>query len=164
MSKPCIQLVVAYSQNRVIGKDNGLPWRLPSDLAHFKRVTMGKPIIMGRKTWESIGRPLPGRENIVITRNPDYQAEGVRCFTSLPDTLTALQDYPKLCVIGGAQLYRQALPIAHEIVATEIHANIEGDAWFPALSSDEWKEIQRQPQVAENGFHFDFVTYQRHST
>jgi len=164
MNHPVIQLVVAYSDNRVIGKDNNLPWKLPSDLAHFKRTTMGQPIIMGRKTWESIGKPLPGRENLVITRSPNYQAKGAHCFPSLQAAITAFHHHSRLCVIGGAQLYKEALSLADEIIATEIHANIEGDAWFPTLPTQEWKEVQRQPQIAENGYDFDFVTYQRRLT
>lgn len=164
MNHPLIQLVVAYSDNRVIGKDNGLPWKLPSDLAHFKQTTMGQPIIMGRKTWESIGKPLPGRDNIVITRNPDYKAVGAQCFPSLQTAITAFHGHSRLCIIGGAQLYKAALSLADEIIATEIHANIDGDAWFPVLPTDEWKEVQRQPQIAENGYDFDFVTYQRRLT
>ncbi len=161
MSLPLIQLVVAYSDNRVIGKDNTLPWRLPSDLAHFKRVTLGQPIIMGRKTWESLGRPLPGRPNLVVSRNKDFVAEGTQVFTSLDAALRACEDVDRVCVIGGEQLFRLALPLAHEIVATEVHADIDGDTWFPPLEPAHWTEIQREPQPAENSLTFDFVTYRR---
>lgn len=161
MSLPLIQLVVAYSDNRVIGKDNTLPWRLPSDLAHFKRVTLGQPIIMGRKTWESLGRPLPGRPNLVVSRNKDFVAEGAQVFTSLDAALQACEGVDRVCVIGGEQLFRLALPLAHEIVATEVHADIDGDTWFPPLDAAQWTEAQRQPQPAENSLTFDFVTYRR---
>lgn len=161
MSRPVIQLVVAYSDNRVIGKDNALPWRLPSDLAHFKRTTMGKPIIMGRKTWESLGRPLPGRPNLVISRNPDYVADGAQVFDNLDAALKACDDHDHACVIGGEQLFRLALPCAQEVVATEVHAHIDGDTWFPALDPSQWQEAQREPQPTENGLDYDFVLYRR---
>ncbi len=161
MSQPLIQLVVAYSDNRVIGKDNTLPWRLPSDLAHFKRVTLGHPIVMGRKTWESLGRALPGRPNLVISRNREFLAEGARVFPSLDAALHACQDAQRVSVIGGEQLFRLALPLAHEIVATEVHAHIQGDTWFPPVDASQWVETQRHPQPDENGLSFDFVTYQR---
>lgn len=161
MSRPVIQLVVAYSDNRVIGKDNALPWRLPSDLAHFKRTTMGKPIIMGRKTWESLGRPLPGRPNLVVSRNPHYAADGAQVFDTLDAALKACGDHQHVCVIGGEQLFRLALPSAQEIVATEVHADIDGDTWFPPLDPSHWQEAQRQPQPAENGLDYDFVLYRR---
>ena len=158
---PAIRLVVAYSANRCIGKDNALPWRLPSDLQHFKRVTMGLPIIMGRKTWESLGRPLPGRPNLVISRNADYPAPGAQVFTDLEQALRAWPDAGTVCVIGGEQLFRLALPLAQELVATEIHAFVAGDTFFPELSASQWREAERLPQPAENGLKFDFVTYRR---
>lgn len=161
MAQPYIKLVVAYSENRVIGRDNDLPWRLPSDLAHFKRTTMGQPIIMGRKTWESLGRPLPGRPNLVISRNTDYAAQGASVFASLADALAACESHESVCVIGGAQIFADALPLADEIVATEIHAQIEGDVFFPVLSQDEWDEKERLPQPEENGYRYDFVVYCR---
>src|SRR5690606_24231623 len=117
----------AYSSNRVIGRDNTLPWRLPSDLAHFKRTTLGHPIIMGRNTWESLGRPLPGRPNLVVSRNPDYAPEGATAFTTLAAALAACSTADTACIIGGEQLFRHALDLADEILATEIHANIDGD-------------------------------------
>ena len=161
MSQPLIQLVVAYSANRVIGKDNALPWRLPSDLAHFTRVTLGQPIIMGRKTWESLGRPLPGRPNLVVSRNKELIAEGAQVFQSLNAALQACQDAERVCVIGGEQLFELALPLAHQIIATEVHADIDGDTWFPKLDPARWEETQRDPQPAENGLSYDFVTYSR---
>lgn len=159
--KPLIQIVVAYARNRVIGRDNGLPWRLPGDLAHFKRSTMGCPIIMGRKTWESLGRALPGRLNVVISRNREYAAPGATVCGSLEDALAACRAAPRACIIGGEQLFRAALPFTDEIIATEIHADIEGDTWFPKLAANEWEEAERLPQAEENGFRYDFVTLRR---
>lgn len=159
--QPLIQIVVAYARNRVIGRDNDLPWRLPGDLAHFKRVTMGSPIIMGRKTWESLGRPLPGRLNVVVSRNRDYHAEGATLCHNLDDALRACADAPRACIIGGELLFRAALPIVDEIIATEIHADIEGDTWFPELQQQDWEEVERLPQPQENGLEYDFVTLRR---
>ncbi|MFA5489567.1 MAG: dihydrofolate reductase [Candidimonas sp.] len=160
MPTPTIALVVAYSTNRVIGRDNMLPWRLKADLAHFKRVTMGHPIVMGRKTWESLGRPLPGRPNLVISRNADYKAEGATVYPSLEDAIAACRDAGKICVIGGEDVFRQALPLAGEIIATEVHAVVDGDTFFPLLDN-QWLETDRQPQPAEDDLTFDFVTYLR---
>lgn len=160
-AQPLVRFVVAYAANRVIGKDNDLPWRLPSDLAHFKRVTMGQPIVMGRRTWESLGRPLPGRRNLVITRQADYAAQGAEVFPSLAAALLACAGLDSVCIIGGAEIFQAALPRADEIVATEIHAEPQGDVFFPPLAPDEWKECAREPQPEENGLRFDFVVYQR---
>lgn len=164
MPLPLIQLVVAYSDNRVIGKDNTLPWRLPSDLAHFKRVTMGLPIVMGRKTWESLGRPLPGRRNLVISRNGGYIAEGAEVYPSLDAALDACRDAERVCVIGGEQLFRLALPLAQKVIATEVHADIDGDTWFPPLDATQWAESERLPQAAEKDLTFDFVTFKRQTS
>lgn len=161
MPPPVVKIVVAYSDNRAIGRDNALPWKLPSDLAHFKRTTLGHPIIMGRHTWESLGRPLPGRRNIVISRQADYTAIGATVFGSLPEALAACQGESSVCIIGGAQIYAQALQYAHEIVATEVHADVDGDAFFPAPEPQQWEETERQAQAAENGYSFDFVQYRR---
>jgi dihydrofolate reductase len=160
MTQPRISLVVAYSDNRAIGRDNALPWRLKADLAHFKRTTMGNPIVMGRHTWDSLGRPLPGRRNLVVSRNPGLKAEGATVHASLQDAIDACGDAAAVFIIGGAQIYTQALTMADEIIATEVHTQTEGDAFFPSLSS-EWKEIERQPQPPENGLDFDFVVYRR---
>jgi len=161
MAQPYIKLVVAYSSNRVIGRDNDLPWRLPKDLAHFKRATMGQPIVMGRKTWESLGRPLPGRPNLVISRDSNYSAEGAQVFTSLADALNACKESESVCVIGGAQIFAEALPLANEIIATEIRAEVDGDVHFPPLPAGAWHEHERQPQPEENGYRYDFVSYRR---
>ncbi|KAK73224.1 dihydrofolate reductase [Bordetella holmesii 04P3421] len=153
-------LVVAYARNRVIGRDNALPWRLPGDLAHFKRTTLGHPIVMGRNTWESLGRPLPGRQNIVISRNPAYRAEGAVVVPDLQAALDAAQA-EDVYVIGGAQIYAQAIPLASRIIATEIQADVPGDAWFPLLPGHAWKETSRAAQPEENGYRYDFVVYDR---
>ncbi|GAA5232099.1 dihydrofolate reductase [Verticiella sediminum] len=155
-----LSLIVAYARNRTIGRDNALPWRLPADLAHFKRSTLGKPIIMGRKTWESLGRPLPGRLNLVVSRNANYRAEGATVVASLDEALAVSAGAPEAYVIGGEMLYRLALPMARRVVATEIDADIEGDAWFPALPAG-WRETAREPQPEENGYRYAFVTYER---
>lgn len=161
MNKPNIIIVVAYSNNMVIGKDNDLPWKLPNDLAHFKKVTMGLPIIMGRKTWESIGRPLPGRPNIVISTNKDYQAQGACTYTNLQDAIQDHSQYESICVIGGQQLFTLALPIADQVIATEIHQNIDGDTFFPRLDKNTWQEQSRTTQPTENNFDYDFVYYKK---
>lgn len=156
-----LTLIVAYSENRVIGRDNTLPWKLPGDLAHFKRSTLGHPILMGRKTWDSLGRPLPGRSNIVISRNPDFAAPGATVVPTLEAALAACGEVEQAFVIGGAQIYAQALPLAQRILATEVHAQVEGDAFFPLLPAFQWKETAREIQPAENGYAYDFVTYER---
>ncbi|GAA4334326.1 dihydrofolate reductase [Pigmentiphaga soli] len=153
-------LIVAYARNRVIGRANTLPWRLPGDLAHFKRSTLGHPIVMGRKTWESLGRPLPGRQNILVTRDPAYAAAGATVVHGLDEALAACAGAPRVFVIGGAQLYAAALGRADEILATEIDAEVEGDAFFPPLPPG-WREQSRQPQPPENGYRYDFVSYLR---
>ena len=162
MNTPVLRLVVAYAQNRCIGHNNALPWHLPGDLAHFKQTTLGYPIVMGRKTWESIGRPLPGRQNLVITRNPNYQADGALLCHSLKEAIARCHEAPVICIIGGAEIYQQSLPLVDEIYATEVHTHVDGDSFFPVLG-DEWQEQQRHPQAPENGLSFDFVLYQRNS-
>lgn len=161
MTPPIVRIVVAYAQNRCIGRDNSLPWHIPADLAHFKQSTLGHPIIMGRKTWESIGRPLPGRKNLVISRNPDFSTPGATLCQSLDEALQQCADAPVVCIIGGAQIYEQALPRVDEIYATEVHELVKGDSFFPPLGA-EWHEVERQPQPPQNGHHFDFVVYKKH--
>lgn len=161
VKKPQLRLIVAYSRNRIIGKDNTLPWRLPGDLKHFKQQTLGHPVIMGRRTWESLGRPLPGRLNIVVSKSGLGSFEGARVASSLEQAIELVQDADLAYVIGGANLYAQSLGIVDSIIATEIDAEIEGDAYFPLLEKDQWKEVAREPQPAENGLLYDFVTYQR---
>jgi len=157
-----IVLVAAVARNGVIGRDNGLPWRLKADLAHFKRTTMGHPIVMGRKTWESLGRPLPGRRNIVVTRNADYRAEGAEVFTDI-DTALAAAGTGTVCIIGGAELYRQVLDRADRLVLTEVAADVEGDAHFPEFDRDTFVEVAREahPADADNEHDYAFVEYRR---
>ncbi|OVZ61256.1 dihydrofolate reductase [Pigmentiphaga sp. NML080357] len=160
MPAPLI-LIVAYASNRVIGRDNALPWRLRGDLAHFKRTTLGHPIVMGRKTWESLGRPLPGRQNIVVTRDPAYAAAGATVVHTLDEALAAAGQAEQIYVIGGAQIYAAALERADRIIATEVHADVPGDAYFPPLPAGQWRETAREPQPPEDGLAYDFVSYQR---
>ncbi|BAK78036.1 dihydrofolate reductase [Pseudogulbenkiania sp. NH8B] len=161
MTTPCITLVAAMAANRVIGIDNRLPWHLPEDLKHFKAVTLGKPVIMGRKTYDSIGRPLPGRRNIVVTRQHDWSAAGVEVAHSLEAALALVAEAESACIIGGADLYRQALPLAHRLELTEIAGNYQGDAHFPDFSSGGWQEVQREAQRSEQGLDYAFVSYLR---
>lgn len=156
-----LKLIVAYAKNRTIGRDNSLPWKLPGDLAHFKRTTLGCPIIMGRKTWESLGRPLPGRKNIVITRDASHHHPGAEFVSSLAAAIELTRDAENVFIIGGAQIYQEALPLADSVIATEIQENIVGDAFFAALDIAQWKEISRVSQPPENGLAYDLVEYQR---
>ncbi len=155
-------LIVAYARNRVIGLNNTIPWRIVGEQAHFKRVTLGHPVVMGRKTWESLPRrPLPGRDNIVITHNTDYRAQGAQVAHSLDAALTLCAHASEVYIIGGAQLYAQALPRAQRVVATEIDLDVHGDAQFPALDA-QWHEVSRVagPTDAGQPSHA-FVTYER---
>jgi len=157
-----LTIIVARARNGTIGRDNTLPWRLPEDLTHFKRVTMGSPIVMGRKTWESLGRPLPGRRNIVVSRNPDLRAEGAEVVGSLIDAQRLCVGVEQVFLIGGAQLYEQALPSVDRLVVTEIDADVEGDTFFPAIDPKQWIETARETHhSAANGFDYSFVTYDR---
>lgn len=154
-------IVVATDAARGIGVRNTLPWRLPEDLAHFKRLTTGHAIIMGRKTFDSIGRPLPNRRNIVITRNPDWRHAGVESAPSLAAALQ-LTAGEQAFVIGGAQIYAEALPQASRLVVTEIGKAFECDAHFPPLDADQWQETAREAHSSQGGgFDYAFVTYQR---
>jgi dihydrofolate reductase len=156
-----LSLIVAYAQNRTIGRDNTLPWKLAGDLAHFKRTTLGHPIIMGRKTWDSLGRPLPGRRNIVISRDKTKAAAGAEFVASLDEALERLAPNEDAYIIGGAQIYQQALAHANHVVATEVQAIVEGDAFFTALDPKEWKEVSRLSHPPENGLAYDIVQYDR---
>ncbi len=163
MSKPTLTLIAAVANNGVIGKDNRLPWHLPADLRHFKALTTGRTVIMGRKTWESLPdnfRPLPGRQNIVVTRNAGYRAEGAVVVTSLPAAIAAAQS-DEAFVIGGAELYAAALPLADRLQLTEIDAAFDGDTHFPAIDPQHWRETARDTQHDEAGFDYAFVTYRR---
>jgi dihydrofolate reductase len=144
-----ISLIVAMAANRVIGRDNKLPWRLPNDLRRFRALTMGKPLVMGRKTFESIGRPLDGRHNIVVSRNPDYRAEGCTVVHSPEAALAAAVPAEELFVAGGAELYAQFLPRAHRLYLTLVHARVEGDTFFPTYDESQWREIEREDHQAD---------------
>jgi len=158
-----ISIVVAMDANGVIGRDNELPWHLPADLQHFKKTTMGKPILMGRKTWESIGRPLPGRTNIVITRDSDYQADGCVVVNSIDAAMAAAGEQDEVMVIGGAEFYRQVLPRADTLYLTRIHASFDGDTVFPELNAADWREVERSDQSADekNPHDYSFIRLER---
>ena len=156
-----LTLIVATERHNGIGINNALPWRLPEDLAFFKRTTTGHPILMGRKTFESIGRPLPNRRNIVITRNPDWQHEGADTAGSLQQAADLAGD-GEVFVIGGAQIYADALSLASRLIVTEIDADFACDAFFPAIDSAIWNEVSREPHhAASQGFDYAFVIYDR---
>lgn len=161
--RPEVILIAAVARNGVIGRENALPWRLKADLAHFKAVTLGHPVLMGRKTWESLGRPLPGRRNLVVTRNPDWRAAGAESFTSPEQALAAVCGAKKLFVIGGAELYRQMIGHADTIMLTEVWADVDGNTRFPDYDRNCFEEVAREAHYADasNEFDFDFVTYRR---
>ena len=142
-------LVVAVARNGVIGRNNALPWKLPADLAHFRKVTMGHPIVMGRRTYESIGKPLPGRKNIVVTHNRDYQAPGCTVVTSLDEAWKAAGDADEVCVIGGTTLFAETLPIADVIHLTEVEAAVEGDTFMPPFERSQWREREVARHAAD---------------
>lgn len=156
-------LVVAVARNGVIGRNNQLPWRLPAELAHFKRVTLGKPIVMGRRTWESIGQPLPGRQNIVVTGNRGYQAPGCTVVHSLEEAWKAAGDAAEVCVIGGTSLFEETLPTADLIHLTEVEADVEGDTFFPPLDRSAWveTEVGRHPADAKHAYPFRMLELAR---
>jgi len=156
-----VYLVAAIAANGVIGANGKLPWHLPEDLQHFKRLTLGHPVIMGRKTWESIGRPLPNRTNIVVSRRSDFHAAGATVAPSVEDALALCAGTEPVFVIGGSEVYRAALPHAAGLVLTRIRRSYEGDARFPEIDPADWKESRREEHVAANGIPFDFVWYER---
>ena len=164
-----LSLMVAKASNRVIGRNNKLPWYLPNDLKYFKQVTFGKPVIMGRKTWDSLGKPLPGRTNIVITRQTDFQAEGAQVVATLDEAVTLaenvafIEGQDEAVVMGGAEIYALALPKTDRLYLTEVHAEVDGDTWFPEYDTSEWKEIGREDFPAEgpNPYDYSFVVYER---
>ena len=143
--------VVAATENDVIGRDNGMPWHLPADLAHFKAITLGHPVLMGRRTFEAIGRPLPGRRNLVLSRSPDFAVPGVEVVHSLETAIAAAGDVPELMVIGGAALYTLALPRTDRVHLTRLHMTLDGDAHFPALPESQWREVSRSPRRPADG-------------
>lgn len=158
---PGIYLIAAVAANGVIGVNGQLPWHLPEDLRHFKSLTLGHPIIMGRKTWESLGKALPGRDNIVVSRTPGFEAPGAAVACSLEAALSLCTGEPVVFVIGGQQLFVESLPIAAGLVLTEIKRDYEGDTWFPGFDRREWREAQREAHTAADGTKYDFVRYQR---
>lgn len=159
-SGPKVYLVAAVAANGIIGCEGRLPWQLPEDLRHFKKLTLGHPIIMGRRTWESLGKALPGRANIVVTRRPGYDAPGAAVAGSLEAALALCATEPVAFVIGGSGLFAESLPIAAGLVLTEIHRDFPGDTRFPEYDRGKWREVQREAHTAPDGMRFDFVLYQ----
>lgn len=158
---PAISMIVARSRNHVIGRDKQMPWKISADLQFFKKVTMGYPVIMGRKTWESIGRPLPGRRNIVVSRNADLKLIGAEVAHSLDSALNTLNEFPRVFVIGGEQLFTQAFPQTDRLYITEIDIDIAGgDTFFEVPNPSEWKEVERIP-ASEGDISFHFITLER---
>ncbi|ODU29650.1 MAG: diacylglycerol kinase [Thiobacillus sp. SCN 62-729] len=162
-NKPRVSVIAALARNRVIGVENRLPWRLPEDLAHFKALTLNHPILMGRKTFESLGRPLPGRTNIVITRNVDYRRDGCLVADSIPAAIALCEDADEVFFIGGAELYAQVIPLADRLYLTEVDIDAQGDAWFPDYDRSAFREVSREPHTGVKGdaLRFDFVVYER---
>jgi dihydrofolate reductase len=161
-----LALVAAVANGGVIGRDNAIPWRLPEDLARFRELTTGHPVVMGRKTWESLPdrfRPLPGRRNVVVTRSATWQANGAERVGSLDQALALLADAPRVFVIGGSELYAAALPLADELLLTELDLSVEGDTVFPSFDRSAWVEVRREPGASTTGIRFAFVTYARAS-
>jgi dihydrofolate reductase len=158
-----ISIVVAVAENGVIGRDNALPWRLPDDLRRFKELTLGKPIVMGRRTYESIGRPLPGRTNIVVSRQRDLRIEGCVVVGSMDEAIAAAADASEIMLVGGAQLYREVMPMVDRIYLTRVHAPIDGDVRFPALDPKQWRETNIATHAADerHAYSFSFVNLER---
>jgi dihydrofolate reductase len=162
-AQPLVSLIVAMAQNGVIGRDNALPWRLPEDLKRFKAFTLGKTILMGRKTYESIGRPLPGRANLVLTRDRNWIAPGVIVVHSVEQALTQAGPGKELVAIGGAEIYRLVLPFARRIYLTHVHADVPGDTFFPDFDSTQWADVEcrAHPADEQHAFPLTFVTLER---
>jgi dihydrofolate reductase len=162
-SKPVVSIIAALAENRVIGADNALPWRLPEDLRHFRRLTTGHAVIMGRRNYESIGKPLPQRRNIVVSRNPGYVAPGCVVVPSLEAAFAAAGDDPEVFVIGGGEIYRQALARADRMYLTLVHATVAGDVRFPSYDARDWQERAREfhPPDERHAWGFSFVTLER---
>lgn len=160
--RPVIALVAAMDEARTIGRDNALPWRLPADLAHFKTLTLDRPILMGRRTWESLPGLLPRRRHLVVSRDPGYRAEGCEVFGSLEAAIVAV-DEPELMIVGGASIYAQSLPLADQLHLTIVRTQVAGDAWFPAWNPSEWREVARveRPADERNAFAMTFLDLMR---
>jgi dihydrofolate reductase len=166
-TKPRISLIAAMAEDRVIGIQNRLPWRLPSDMKWFRQHTLGKPIVMGRKTFESFGgKPLPDRLNIVITRDPDYQAKGAVVVHTIEEAITAAGAVEEVMIIGGASFYKQMLPRAQRLYLTFVHTRVDGDAWFPAYDSSQWRELEHHDRPADerNAFAHSFCIFERNKS
>jgi dihydrofolate reductase len=161
--QPLVSLIVALADNGVIGRDNALPWRLPEDLRRFKAATLGKPILMGRRTFESIGHALPGRANLVLTREPDWSAPGVLVVHSVAAALAAARAAPELVVIGGAQVYRLVMPLAQRIYLTQVHAALAGDTYFEDFDPAQWVEVAHEERAADerHAYPLTFKTLER---
>lgn len=157
-----LSVIVAMDQQGLIGAHNRLPWHLPADLKHFRNLTWGKPIIMGRKTFESIGKPLPQRDNIVLTQNPHFVGQGCQAMADVTTVLTFTQHHPESFIIGGASVYQQFLPYAHRLYITWIHAQFKGDTYFPSFNMKHWQESARQDYKADihNPYAYSFLIYQ----
>lgn len=164
-SDAMISMIVAMGENRAIGKDNELLWHLPADFKHFKTVTMGKPILMGRKTFESIGKPLPGRKNIVITRDEKYDAEGISVVHSIEGALEQASEFDEAMVIGGASFYEKMLPVTEKLYITLVHESFQADAFFPEINLEEWVVVEHVKHASDerHAYSFSFITYQRKS-
>jgi len=161
-----LSLVAAVARDGVIGRDNTIPWHIPEDARRFRELTMGHPVVMGRRTWESLPdrfRPLPGRRNVVVTRNATWHADGADHAASLDDALRLTGGEPMVFVVGGAELYAEALPLADELLLTEIDGEVEGDTFFPSWDREAFAEVSREPHVSETGIGFSFVRYVRRS-
>jgi dihydrofolate reductase len=158
-----LSIIVAMDRNRVIGKGDALPWHISSDLKNFKKITMGKPIVMGRKTHESIGRPLPGRENIILTRDKTYQVEGCTVLHSMDEIFEHCKNVEEVMITGGSEIYKLSLEQASRLYLTEVHTEIEGDTYFPEFDRDEWDEVSREDFEADekNEFDYSFVLLER---
>ena len=159
-----VSLISAMGNGRVIGIENRLPWHLPADMKHFRMLTMGKPVLMGRKTFDSIGKPLPGRTNIVVSQDTDFQPEGVKVARSIAQALSTDKEAEEIMVIGGASFYAQLLPQAQRLYITQIHHDFSGDAFFPPWNPDEWREIEREDHDADdvNIYPYSFITLSRY--
>ncbi len=159
-----VQLVAAVARGGVIGSEGAVPWRLPEDMAYFRAVTLGQPVVMGRRTWDSLPdrfRPLPGRRNVVVTRNPSWGEEGAERAGSLEEALRLVEGAERVAVIGGGELYAAALPLADELLLTEVDLEVDGDTFFPPLAPGAFEEVAREEHVSEDGISFAFVTYSR---
>ncbi|MFP4556514.1 MAG: dihydrofolate reductase [Bacteroidales bacterium] len=158
-----LSIIVAVAENNIIGDNNQLIWYIPDDLKRFKALTMGHHIIMGRKTWESIGRPLPGRKSVVVTRNKNFKANGAQVVHSLPDALEIAKDDDEAFIIGGGELYGQALPLASKLYLTKVHRHFNGDVSFPEIDSKEWREVsaKKGKPIAKDGLEYSFIDLER---